>query len=267
MGSIAIITIVVVAILVVAIFGLTWLGYASTLKEYKMELDQGKYDIELCHELYRKKDKNQIVRTTGYLVLALFIIALLGLFGVGIYFKTINKNVSIGGNTVLVVKTGSMSKFYDDNLAEDYAKLGYDQKLQFAVGDICFFEEIDEELKIGEVYAYYYKGNLITHRLVGTQQVKDNNGNIVKTYYVFRGDNNQSNDQTLLTEDKVLYHYTGIKIPMIGGLILFAQSSTGMWSLICMFGLIISSDYVVRRIKELNDERLRRIGCVVDEQN
>ena len=263
MGS-AIITIVVVAIMVLAIFGLAWLGYASTLKEYKVELDQGKYDIEICHERYKRKEKSHIGRVISYMALALFILVLFGLFVTGIVFKSNGKNFAIDGKTVLVVKSGSMSGFCNDELAEEYKELGYAESLQFKIGDICLFEETNSDLKIGEVYAYSYKGDLITHRLVGTHEVKDNNGNIVKTYYVFRGDNNTSQDQVLITEDKILYHYTGSKIPAIGNLILFAQSKIGMWSLITMFGIIMSSDYVIRKIQELNEERLERIGCAAN---
>ena len=110
MGS-AIITIVVVAILVFAIFGLTWLGYATSLHEYKRELDQGKYDIELCHERYKRKNKNHIVNFISYMAFALLMVTLFSLFIMGIVFKSNNKNFSVNGNTALVVKTGSMSGF------------------------------------------------------------------------------------------------------------------------------------------------------------
>lgn len=267
MGSVTIITIVVGAVLVMAIFGFVWIGYAASLREYKMELDQGKYDIELCHELYLKNHKNNIVKKIGYIMTLIILIILFGLFTTSTIFKPITRNITINGNTALVVKTGSMSAFYNDNLAEDYDKLGYDENLQFAIGDICIFEKQDGEFKIGDVYAYYYKGNLITHRLVGTQEVKDNSGNVVKIYYVFRGDNNPSNDQILVTEDKILYHYTGNKIKAIGNIVLFAQSRLGMWFLLCLLGLIISSDYITHKIQNYNDERLERIGGAVYGQN
>lgn len=258
MGS-AIITIVVVSTLVLGIFGLAWILYAASLREYKAELDQGRYDIELCHELYRK-DKNHIAKMISYVVFVLLIVFLFGLFLTGMIFRSNNKNITINGNTALVVKTGSMSDFCAEELAEKYKELGYDEKLQFAIGDICLFEETDSDLTIGEVYAYYYKNSLITHRLIGTQEVKDDKGNVVKTYYIFRGDNNPSQDQVLVTKDKILYHYTGNRIPVIGSLILFAQSYLGMWSLVCILGLIISSDFVIRKVQELNNQRLERIG-------
>ena len=197
----------------------------------------------------------------------LILVLLFGLFTTSTIFKSTTRNITINGNTALVVKTGSMSGYCDNELAQEYEKLGYSENLQFAIGDICIFEKTNEDLKIGEVYAYYYKGNLITHRLIGTQEVVDSDGHVVKTNYVFRGDNNPSNDQVLITKDKILYHYTGYKIDKIGNVVLFAQSRLGMWFLICLLALIISSDYITHKIQNYNDERLERIGGVVYGQN
>ena len=60
MGSITIMVIVVVAILTGIIFCLAWLGFSACLKAYKMELDAGKHDIDLCNEYYNNRDKRVI---------------------------------------------------------------------------------------------------------------------------------------------------------------------------------------------------------------
>ena len=263
----AMLSLIKIAVVIFSVFGVTWIGYATCVKEYKKELAQGKYDLELWQEQISTNEKSHIGKGLSYMAFALLIIMVLGLFIAGVGFKINNKHISINGNTVLVVKTGSMSNYYDSKLEDNYKELGYNDDLQFAIGDVCFFEEADSDLKIGEVYAYNSNGILITHRLIGTQEVKDSEGNVVKTYYVFRGDNNPNQDQVLVTRNSIVYHYTGNKIPGIGSLVLFAQSYTGLWSLICMLVIIISSDYVIRRITELNEERIQRIGCVVSEQN
>ena len=266
MNSITIITIVVVAILAGTIFGLAWLWYSSCIKKYKAELEQGKHDMELCNELYNNKHKKVVVKAIGYTMVFVLIIALFGLFITGIVFKSNNNSFSINGNTTLVIKSGSMSGYYDNGLAEKYEEQGYNKDLQFGVGDICFFEKTNNELKVGEVYAYSYNNVIITHRLVGTEDVVDSEGHLVQTYYIFRGDNNPSQDQTLVSADKILYHYTGKKIPVIGNFILFAQSYFGIWCLICVLGIIISSDVVLRKIQKLNNQRLDRLGGIIYEQ-
>ena len=54
MNSITIITIVVVALLTVVIFGLAWLGYTSCLRMYKLEVEQGKHDKAIFQEYHGK---------------------------------------------------------------------------------------------------------------------------------------------------------------------------------------------------------------------
>ena len=73
MNSITIITIVVVAVLTLLIFGLSWLGYSSCIKMYKMETDQGKHDKEIYKEFHdKKKNKSGIVsQICSYAVMAL----------------------------------------------------------------------------------------------------------------------------------------------------------------------------------------------------
>ena len=265
MGSITITSIVVVVVLAGAIFSLAWLGYSACLKKYKLELAQGKHDIELCEELNNKKQRKVTHTIVSYVLTSILLLALLGLFIAGIISKTKNNSFSVNGNTTLVIKSGSMSGFYDDALEDKYNELGYDKNLQFSYGDICFFEKPNDELVIGEVYAYSYNNIIITHRLVDTQEVKDSNDNIIKTYYIFRGDKNSTKDQASVSADKILYHYTGHKIPVIGDLILFAQSYLGIWCIICVIGIIISSDIVLNKIQKLNNQRFKQLGGAIYE--
>ena len=108
MASITIITIVVVALLTVIIFGLTWLGYSSCLKAYKLEVDQGKHDTEITKEYYeKKKNKGGLIGLIGsYLAL----LALSSLFITGIVYKVNGENFEFNGQTALVIKSGSMSE-------------------------------------------------------------------------------------------------------------------------------------------------------------
>ena len=215
MNSITIITIVVVALLTVVIFSLAWLGYSSCLKTYKIEVDQGKHDEAIRKELHpKKKNKGGLLGLIGsYAVL----LALLGLFTTGIIYKASGENFTINNQTVLVIKTGSMSDFYDNKVAEAYNN---DKSLQFDVGDLCVFEKVntDTALVEGEVYGYKLKNIIITHRLIGE----------VEGGYRFRGDNNPAADQIVVPKDKIVYHYLGKKVPGIGAFVLYAQSYFGI---------------------------------------
>ena len=139
MNSITIITIVVIALLTTVIFGLSWLAYMSCLKMYKMEVDQGKHDTEIFNQyntIKKHKKKNWI----SFVGLCIVLIMLLSLFITGIIYKIRGENLVFNNQTALVVKSGSMSDFYNDKLAEEYQEYNYDLSLQFGIGDICIFE-------------------------------------------------------------------------------------------------------------------------------
>lgn len=270
MISITIIVIVVVTILTALIFGLAWLGYSSCLKAYKAEVNQGKHDDEIRKEFHSKdKRKRVVVKALGYAMAFILIIILVSLFITGIVFKAQGQIFSIDGKSVLVIKSNSMSEFYDADLANDYYDLGYDENLQFDVGDICIFEKIklDDNLILGDVYGYINKNIIITHRLIDIYDKLDDEGNVIATYYIFRGDNNQSKDQILVSQDKILYHYTAKKIPAIGAFILYAQSYYGIWSLLSIVGITISSDIVLHKIYKLNKKRADEIGEEDENEN
>ena len=250
MNSITIITIVVVALLTVIIFGLAWLAWTSCIKAYKAEVDQGKHDAEIFKEYHsKKKNKGGLIGLIGsYLAL----LALSGLFITGIVYKANGENFTINTQTALVIRSGSMSEFYDDELAEQYQLLHYDPSLQFSVGDICVFEKVSEdtELAKGDVYGYKYKNIIITHRLI--DETEDG-------FYRFRGDNNPVADQLLIKRENIIYHYTGNKVPGLGAFVLYAQSYFGMWSMAGIVGITVSSEVVYYKIDKINKERNKKL--------
>ena len=248
MASITIITIVVVALLTVIIFGLAWLGWSSCLKSYKMEVEAGKHDEEIRKE-YRSKKKNKsglVGIICSYLALA----ALAGLFVTGIVYKARGENLEFNNQTVLVIKSGSMADYYNEDLANEYQILNY-KEYHFDIGDICVFEKVNEgtELVKGEVYGYKYKDIIITHRLIDE----------IDGYYKFRGDNNSTSDLYRIGKENIIYHYTGQKVPGIGTFILYAQSYFGLWSLIGIIGVAVSSEIVYHKIDKINKNRNKEI--------
>jgi len=253
MTSITIITIVVVALLTVIIFGLAWLGWSSCLKAYKIEADQGKHDTEITKEYQpKKKNKGGLIGLIGsYLAL----LALSSLFVTGIVYKVNGENFEINNQTALVIKSGSMSEYYDEKRAEDCSIY---PEYHFDVGDICIFERVAEETELveGEVYGYKYKNIIITHRLVE----KTSDG-----YYRFWGDNNPVPDQLLIKKDNIIYHYVGNKVPGIGAFVLYAQSYFGIWSLVGIISIAISSEIVYYKLDKINKARYALISKQEDD--
>lgn len=247
MNSITIISLVVVALLTVVIFGLAWLGYSSCLKAYQIEVDHGKHDTEIFKEYHdKKKNKRGLV---GLICSCIVLTALVGLFATGIVYKAQGENFIVNNQTALVIKSGSMSDYYNDEIAEQY---NYDTSLHFDVGDICIFDKLasDTDLVEGEVYGYKQKNIIITHRLV---RVWDG-------LYEFRGDNNPVADGYLVKRENIIYHYSGNKIPAIGAFILYAQSYFGIWSLLGIIGITVSSEVVFYKLDKINKERDKLMG-------
>jgi len=253
MNSITIITIVVVAILTVIIFGLTWLAYSSCIKAYRLEVNQGKHDEDIYKEYKSKKKKKNKLALFSLICSYTLLTALLSLFTLGIVYKARGENLELNNQTVLVIKSGSMSAFYDEEIASYYNN---DTSLQFDVGDICVFSRVssEDELVEGEVYGYKDKNNnIITHRL---KSILDNG-------YEFRGDNNPISDyeytKKLVQREDIIYHYTAKKVPAIGSFILFAQSYFGLWSLLGIIGVSVSAEVVYYKIEKINKERSKKL--------
>lgn len=173
----------------------------------------------------------------SYLVLLL----LSALFVTGIVYKARGENLQFGDQTVLVIKSGSMSDYYNDELAEEYKDYN---EYHFDIGDICAFSILpqDENLVEGEVYGYKYKNIIITHRFVAQH------GDL----YEFRGDNNAISDPYYVKRENIVYHYTGHYVPGIGAFVLYAQSIFGIWSLVGMIGVLISSEVILHKIEKIN---------------
>ena len=248
MTSITIITIVVVALLTVIIFGLAWLGYSSCIKAYRVETEAGKHDEEILKEYHSKKNKSGLV---GIICSYLALTVLAGLFVTGVVYKAQGENLAIGNQTALVIKTGSMSDYYDKDLADKHPEYKISQ---FDIGDICIFETNFTELREGEVYGYKYKDIIITHRLWKYDRETG--------CCEFRGDNNFYPENVsdaayygIVYREDIVYHYTGKKIPGIGAFILYAQSIFGIWSLAGIIGVTVSSEVVYYQINKINKAR------------
>lgn len=239
MNPIAIITAVVVAILTVAIFGLAWLAYRSCVRAYGMEVSQGMHDDAIGRKC-RSRGKGRIPVLIGSWATLL---ALSSLFVTGVVYRARGENLPFDNRVALVIRSGSMSDFCNDAIAEQY---GHDRSLQFGIGDICAFDLVppDGELHVGEVYGYRRKGVVVTHRLASVSE----------GLYRFRGDNNLSFDGPV-SRDMVVYHYTGHKVPAIGTFVLYAQSYFGLWSLACMVGITVSSEVVHRQVERMERRR------------
>lgn len=246
MTSITIIVVVVVALLTVVILGLAWIAYTSCLKTYRTEVAAGVHDNAIAKQFSKKTKKERVGVICSMVTSYTFLLALFSLFIIGIVYSASGNRFHINNETALVIKTGSMARCYNTELEQKYEELGYDVSLHFDVGDICVFEEASQsDLVEGEVYGYKYRDIIITHRLVGFDG----------DAYTFRGDYNAASDALAISRDKIIYHYTGRKVPGLGAFVLYAHSYFGLWSLIGIMSVVVSSEVILYQVNLINKHR------------
>ncbi len=124
--------------------------------------------------------------------------------------SNINKDKipSIFGYKMMIVVNDSMDKV----IKKDDLVFVYEQKV--------------ENIKINDVIAFKDKDGFVTsHRVIATT-VEDG-----ETFYITKGDNNNSVDELKISYNRIEGTYSS-RIPYLGGLILFFQSPAGLITLI-----------------------------------
>lgn len=238
---------IVVVSLTAFIFILTLLAYLLCVKSYRLDVNEGKYDREIYREFHdNKRSKLEVIGTiVSYIILFVLIV----LFIFALFYRVNSKDLTIDNKTILVIKSDSMADFYDE--ADE---LKYSRDLQFKRGDICIFETDFSDLIVGEVYTYTYDNIMITHRLIKYDEET--------RLTTFKGDNNETEDPYLISADNVIYHYTGYNLPKLGLFILYVQSSLGMWTVMLILCIMISSQIISDRIFKINKDRDNLMGGI-----
>lgn len=114
----------------------------------------------------------------------------------------------------------------------------------FYPGDVILIKDIDtpETLRVGDVICYQYSGKATTHRVM---QVLQTDGTVS---YVTKGDNNNMEDRLAVDPEQIEGVWTGIRIPALGNVLMFAQTSMGMLVLIiCPLAVLLLWDVLKRR--------------------
>lgn len=91
------------------------------------------------------------------------------------------------------------------------------------VGSMAIVKEVDTNtLKKDDIIAYKVEdGSVITHRII---DIKEDSGN---TYYITKGDQNNTEDQQLVTADMIEGEYK-FKILYLGSIALFIRQPVGI---------------------------------------
>ena len=165
---------------------------------------------------------------------------------------------SIGGTMPLIVLTDSMYP-------------------EIESGDLIICKTIDAEaVKENDVIAFFDPaGNgssIVTHRVI---EVTEQDGKIA---WRTKGDNNNTEDRLLVTEDKLVAIYKGTRLAGFGNVALFMQTTPGLIvCVVCPVLLLVGYDMIRRRIYEKTNkkdtdqllqelEELRRLKAEKDQE-
>lgn len=135
---------------------------------------------------------------------------------------------SIGGNTPLIVLTDSMLP-------------------EISSGDLIITKHIDaEDVQVGDVIAFFdpaSKGSsVVTHRVI---EIVDDKGT---TKWRTRGDNNNTEDRTLVPFENLVGIYRGTRIAGAGNVAMFLQTVPGLIvCVVCPLLLLVGYDVIRRR--------------------
>ena len=135
---------------------------------------------------------------------------------------------NIGGTTPLIVLTDSMYP-------------------QIQSGDLIICQGAEpEDIKEQDVIAFFDPaGNgstILTHRVIEVTTKDD------RIAWRTKGDNNNTEDRLLVTEDKLVAVYNGTRIPGLGNIALFMQSTPGLiLCVVCPILLLVGYDMLRRR--------------------
>lgn len=218
------------------------------------QIERGDRDIEFIDKLIyennpkvRKKQKaTEIVKNVFYYTFLAFLIPI---FGLSIYSKIKNNVTSFGGNSLLVVASGSMSKKDPSNTY----LFNYNLNNQFQTYDMIVVNKVKEvtDLRVYDVIAYRNdKGINIIHRI---KDIKTNSDGEI--YFITRGDANSGDDVYHPVFKDIIGRYNNKRIPGLGIFVMFFQSYIGIIAIASVVYMMIYINIYNRKLDNVIYER------------
>lgn len=226
-------------IAVSAIFVILVLVLIHFHKKEVEKIRQGQ-DVEIPES---KKKSSKIWSGIGY--------GLIGVLGI-LLITNLSMQYLPFSNRVLAVVSESMSYKNEENeyLFEN------DLNNQIQKNDLIFVKKVDDisQIKLYDIVCYKHPdGRKIIHRVI----------KLTEDYFVTQGDANSDNDHMMLTNDDLIGVYTGTRIPYVGAIVLFFNSTLGILTIVYLIVLAIIDGYLNGRLqKERVKEALMKEGEV-----
>lgn len=217
------------------------------------ELKRGDRDIELIDSMVYEnkpsvKKKRKAINITKNIVYYTFLAFIIPIFGLSIYSKIKDNVTSIGGNSVLVVASGSMS---EKNESNDYLYT-YNLNDQFQTYDMIIVSKVADVSKLSTFDIIAFKNNKginIIHRIKEIIVVND------EVRFITRGDANNTDDAYRPKFDDVIGVYSGRRIKGIGMFVMFFQSYAGIITVVSVVYTMIYISFFNRKLEDATFDR------------
>lgn len=226
------------------------------------ELKRGDRDIELIDSMVYEnkpsvKKKRKAINITKNIVYYTFLAFIIPIFGLSIYSKIKDNVTSIGGNSVLVVASGSMS---EKNESNDYLYT-YNLNDQFQTYDMIIVSKVDDVSKLStfDIIAFKNnKGTNIIHRIKEIIVVND------EVRFITRGDANNADDVYRPKFDDIIGVYSGRRIKGIGIFVMFFQSYAGIITVVSVVYTMIYISFFSRKLEDATFDRKVLLDNIFD---
>ncbi len=236
--------------------------YYSYISSAIKDIGLGKQDANLLYDLVKSsKEKIQKKRKTISIikncVFCIFLAIIIPVIALAVVSKANGSVMMIGGNSVMVVASGSMG---EKNKANNYL---FTQNLdnQFQTYDIIGISKVktDDDLKQYDVIAFINdKGINVIHRIIDFEYSEG------KRLYVTRGDSNNATDSYKPSFDDVIGKYNGKRVPLAGMLVLFFQSGSGIVTALAVIYCLFMIDHLSSKMNQASSKRLDILSSIFD---
>lgn len=262
----------IIGIAIALFVGGTYIYLIHEIYKQRKKLVTNGLEDETIKKEY-KSGKSNASQHWDYFTNALSIILsviFVGLFAFSLTYQYGGNNLPFQANmTVKVVESGSMSykneknKYLLDNNLND----------QIDTFDIVFIAKMPDqfELKQYDIVVYEVSNITVIHRIINIEEPNERHPN--ERWFQTQGDANDSPDRFPVKYSQMKGIYTGSKIPFVGSIVLFLQSSLGYLAISIYLVYAIGSPILEKKLNRLYKQRLletgyfERIEFVLDEED
>ncbi len=258
MQMIEIISLIIAIVSVLTISIVFTVLFQYYVRSQVKRIESGEADIELIDETLEQrteafKHKKKVMSAVKITIFVILLVLIVPLFVFSLISR-ISGGRPVLGRSFMVVASPSMSKknadneyLFENELNEQFDK--YDMIVLNSVGSA-------DELKLYDIVAYRNdKGVNVIHRIVAIT----GEGEDIK--YSMRGDANNANDTYHPVFSDIIGVYRGTNLKLIGAVVLFMQSYSGILTVIALLYCLFMADHL---IKKLNKSKTDRNDMLVD---